>query len=79
MIKLWSKPTDIDLVISGDYNVLQYAINEKLGDKVIDVEQFRVEFGEDELIIFNGKKGRLARAQKLLDLISKAAMEGNEQ
>lgn len=75
MIKLFQNKANIDLVISGDYNVLQYAINEKLGEKVTDVEQYRVEFGEDELIVFNGKKGRLAPAQKLLDLISKAAME----
>ena len=75
MIKLLQNKANIDLIISGDYNVLQYAINEKLGEKVTDVEQYRVEFGEDELIVFNGKKGRLAPAQKLLDLISKAAME----
>ena len=76
MIELWRNPQNIGLVISGDYNVLQYAINEKLGEKVSDVEQYSVEFGENELIVNNGRSGRAASAQKLLDLIASAIADG---
>jgi len=76
MIELWRKPQNIGLVISGDYNVLQYAINEKLGEKVSDVEQHSVEFGENELIVSNGRSGKAASAQKLLDKIASAIAEG---
>ncbi len=76
MISLLKNKEKIGLVISADYNVLQYAINEQLGEKVSDVEQYSVEFGEDELIVFNGRSGKVASAQKLLDLIAVSVEEG---
>lgn len=76
MLKLNAKPHNIGLSLVCDYNVLQYAINEKLGEKVTDVEQHSIEIGENELIVSNGKSGRVADAQKLLNLISKAIEEG---
>ena len=72
MLKLSTKPCKLELSLVCDYNVLQYAINEKLGEKVKDVEQYSVEIGENELIVFNGKSGSVADAQKLLNHISKA-------
>ena len=75
MLKLSTQNENIGLVMVCDYNVLQYAINEKLGEKVTDVEEYSVEFGEDELLVFNGRSGRVASAQKLLNLISKAVEE----
>lgn len=75
MLKLSTKPCKLELSLVCDYNVLQYAINEKLGEKVKDVEQYSVEIGENELIVFNGKSGSVADAQKLLNHISKAMVE----
>ncbi len=75
MLKLSTKPCKLELSLVCDYNVLQYAINEKLGEKVIDVEQHSVEIGENELIVSNGKSGRVLDAQKLLNHISKAIVE----
>ena len=67
---------DIGLVVSCDYETLQYFINEKLGSLVEDVQQHSVEIGENELIISNGKSGRVVNAQRILDLIANAIVDG---
>ena len=72
MLKLSSGGKKLNPVIKCDYNLLQYAINEKLGEKVTDVIEHSVEIGENELIFSNGKSGRVASAQDLINLISEA-------
>lgn len=74
-IKFYFKPQTVDLVISCDYDTLQYYINEKLGALIEDVQQYSVVIGENELVITNGKSGRVAEVQELLNLISKAVVE----
>ncbi len=76
VIRLYTTPRSIDLIVSCDYDTLQYAINEKLGGLLEDVQQYKVEIGEAELVITNGKSGRVVSAQKLLDLISKSIVSG---
>lgn len=66
---------DVGLVVSCDYETLQYFINEKLGSLVEDVQQHSVEIGENELIISNGKSGRVVSAQRILDLVAKAIVD----
>lgn len=77
MLKIAKEKSALDLVLTCDYNALQYAINEKLGEKITDVQQHSVEFGENELVISNGGSGKTVTAQKLLNKISKAIVEGN--
>ncbi len=74
-IKSYFKPQSVDLVISCDYDTLQYYINEKLGTLVEDVQQYSVVIGENELVLTNGKSGRVVEVQNLLNLISKAVTE----
>jgi len=76
VIKLKGKRQYIDLVVSCDYNILQYAINEKLYDKITDVLEYSVEIGEGEIIVTNGRSGKMVSAQKLINLISKAITNG---
>lgn len=83
---LWSKMSavyklvrnheDVGLVVSCDYETLQYFINEKLGSLVEDVQQHSVEIGENELVISNGKSGRVVSAQRILDLVAGAIVDG---
>jgi len=72
MRTLAKKPRTLGLVITCDYDALQYAINENLGAKLEDVQEYSVEIGENELIVTNGKSGRVVPAQKILDGISDA-------
>lgn len=72
MRALNKKPLTLKLAITCDYDALQYAINENLGSKLQDVQEYTVEIGEDELIVTNGTNGRVVSAQKILDGISDA-------
>ncbi len=74
-LKFCFNSNNVDLVISCDYDNLQYYVNEKLGTLVEDVQQHSVVIGENELIITNGKEGRVLDVQKLLNLVSKALMD----
>jgi len=76
MLETKKNIAELDLVISCDYNVLQYTLNENLGDKIEDVQNYTVEIGEDELIISNGKPGRIVPAQRVIDSISQAIVGG---
>ncbi len=76
MLKIKKNGARLPLNIVCDYNSLQYAINEQLGSKLSDVEEYSVQIEENELIVSNGKKGRAVSAEDVLDKISEAVVNG---
>ncbi len=76
MLKLKKSGAELDLNIVCDYNSLQYAINEKLGSKLSDAQEYSVEIGENELLVTPGKKGRVVSAEDVLSEIADAIVEG---
>ncbi len=70
MLDLKRNPKSINLCLTCDMNLLQYGLGEYLGDQFSDVEQYKVEYGEDCLIVTNGKKGRGVDSVKVVEDIS---------
>ncbi len=70
MLHLKKNPVSLNVAITCDIELLQYALSENMGDSYIGAQQYKVEYGEDCLIITNGKKGRGVNSEKLIDSIS---------
>ena len=76
MHKLSENPENLDISISCDKDVLKYQITEKLSDKIVDVQPYAVELGEDCLKVTNGKNGVGVNENKVIELMSEALTEG---
>ncbi len=70
IISLKSNPKVLNVNLTCDIDLLQYSLSEYLGDQFSDVEQYKVEYGKDCLIITNGKKGRGVDGVKVIGDIS---------
>lgn len=72
MLDFKNNPQKIDLSLSCDMNLLQYALSENMPEHIIDVQQYSVEIGQDCLIVTNGKSGRGINAVKVVSAIANA-------
>ncbi len=70
MLILKDNPKVLNVNLTCDIDLLQYNLSEYLGDQFSDVEQYKVEYGEDCLILTNGKKGRGVDGVKVIRDIS---------
>ena len=70
MLILKDNPKVLNVNLTCDIDLLQYNLSEYLGDQFSDVEKYKVEYGEDCLIITNGKKGRGVDGVKVIRDIS---------
>ena len=60
----------INMQLTCNKELLQYAINENLGENVSDVSEYVVEIGDGCLVVTNGRAGRGVNIKKLLDRVS---------
>ena len=72
LLEFKNNPQKIDLSLSCDMNLLQYALSENMPEHIIDVQQYSVEIGQDCLIVTNGKSGRGINAVKVVSAIANA-------
>ena len=72
MLDFKNNPQKIDLSLSCDMNLLQYALSENMPEHIIDVQQYAVEIGQDCLVVTNGKSGRGINAVKVVSAIANA-------
>ena len=72
MLDFKNNPQKIDLSLSCDMNLLQYALSENMPEHIIDVQQYSVEIGQDCLVVTNGKSGRGINAVKVVSAIANA-------
>lgn len=77
MLALKDTPQKIDLSLSCDMNLLEYALGENLSEHIVDVQQYTVEIGEDCLIVTNGKSGRGINGAEVIARIAAAYTQGN--
>jgi len=70
MLQLKKNPEALDVFVTADMDLLGYALSENIGDDYTGAEQYKVEYGENCLIITNGKKGRGVNCEKVIDAIS---------
>lgn len=77
MLDFKNNPQKIDLSLSCDMNLLQYALSENMPEHIIDVQQYAVEIGQDCLIVTNGKSGRGINAVKVVSAIANACTNAN--
>ncbi len=76
MIKLSKNPEKINLVLDCNTDVLKYQINEKMSDKVADVQPYTVNLGENCLKITNGTPGIGVDIEKVLSLMAESLTFG---
>ena len=69
---LAKKPYNMGLVLLCNNNALQYVINEKLSSKLQPTEEYSVEIGKYQLVVSNGKNGRVVLLEKILNSLSDA-------
>ncbi len=72
MLSLRANPEKLNLVLSCDEEALQNILNDKLPSVTVDVTDYIVEYGENELIITNGKDGRGVIAKDVIASIAEA-------
>lgn len=72
MLSLKSNPQKLNVVLSYDEAILQNIINDKLSGVMVDVTDYTVEIGEDELIVTNGKDGKGVLAKDVIDAVADA-------
>lgn len=77
MLDFKNNPQKIDLSLSCDMNLLQYALSENMPEHIIDVQQYSVEIGQDCLVVTNGKSGRGINAVKVVSAIANACTNAN--
>ena len=77
ILSLKGTSREIAPVLTCDIDLLQHEISQYLSDNIVDVVEYSVEFGEDCLIVTNGRPGRGVDPERLMSKISKLYAQGD--